>query len=599
MGRPPSIRRRPRPEPDTDTLNRRGFFTRAGAATAILAASPAMGAEPLSGRHQPPRGEEARVAFLHGVASGDPDQHSVLLWTRVTPPARAPATPQVDNEMTSRRGREDKDNLNVIWLVANDPALRKVVAHGRTRTGPGRDYTVKVEAGDLAAGRTFYYRFFAEGVWSPIGRTRTLPAGHTTRLRLAVASCSNHAAGYFNAYRQIARRSDLDAVVHLGDYLYEYGPAVFGSLRVPDPPYEMVTLSDYRRRHAQYKADADLQEVHRQHPMICIWDDHEITNDAWRDGAQNHTEGVEGAWGDRVRAALTAYYEWMPVREREADDQQASRPSRRLQRSFRFGDLAELVMLEERLQARSQQLAATIAVPGLGNGFVQKGAFTDPTRTLLGDEQEAWLGRRLRLTPARWKLVGQQVMFAPLKLVAAPRATGGGVFANPDQWDGYQPARDRIFEVLRGGEGQPAVEDCIVLTGDIHSSWAADLTPDPNNPLPATGGYDAATGTGSLGVEFVTTSITSPGLNDPNGSTAAFLRSVNPHFKYVELNNRGYCLLDITHQKTVCEWWHVDSVVAPSNVETLAVAMEVLAGTQRLVPSAMTSPKANPPALAP
>jgi alkaline phosphatase D len=572
MGRPSFLRQRVQPGRGASGIGRREFFTLGGAAAAMVAGA--------ASAHEGARGGErpGLVTFAHGVASGDPRRDSVVLWTRVTP----------------RDADRTAPVLPVRWVVAADARMRHIVKAGVALTGAHRDYTVKVEADDLDPGRTYYYRFAALGAWSPVGRTRTLPAGRTARLRLAFMSCSNHAAGLFNAYRRIAERADLDAVLHLGDYIYEYGPAVFGSLRQPDPPYEMVSLADYRRRHAQYKADADSQAMHRQHPLIAIWDDHETTNDAWRDGAENHTEATEGAWTERVRAALQAYYEWMPVR-----DPGRREDPRRNQRAFRFGDLLDLTMLESRLQARSQQLPATIPVPGLGNGFVQAGPFTDPARTLLGAEQEAWLARRLRDSRARWKLIGQGVMFAPLKIVAAPRAAGGGVFVNPDQWDGYQPARDRLFEVFKGNAEHPRVDNCIVLTGDIHSGWAADLTQDPNNPVPAAGGYDPATGLGSHAVEFVTTSISSPGLDDPSGATAAFLRSVNPHFKYIDLNRRGYCLLDVQPERVVCEWWTVDTVAAPSNIETLAAAFEVRDGSNRLAPAAMTTPPANPPALAP
>ena len=573
MGRPLHIKPRP---PGT---SRRGFFARSGSAAMALAAVPMRS---LAGREgDDPDGDDdangarlGSVRFEHGVASGDPLRQRVILWTRVTPDARA------------------KDIL-VRYVVTTDPQLRNVVDRGTFRTGPDSDYTVKVDAEGLRPGSTYYYRFQARGVASPIGRTRTLPAGPTQRLRIAVVSCSNHAAGYFNAYRRIAERADLDAVVHLGDYLYEYGPNEYGSVRAPEPPNEMITLRDYRTRHAQYKRDADSQELHRQHPMIAIWDDHEIANDAWKNGAQNHTEGIEGSWPDRVATGLQAYYEWMPVRVPDP-----AHP-RREQRAFQFGDLIDLSMLEERLGARSQQLPATIPVPGLGNVFAQVGEFTNPERTLLGTGQEAWLAQRLRGSSARWKFIGQGVMFAQLKAQGAPLAAGGGLFFNSDQWDGYQPARDRVYAMLKGDATRPPVDNCVILTGDIHSSWAADLSQDPNNPNPASGGYAPTTGEGSRAVEFVGTSVTSPGLDDPNGATAAFLRSVNPHFKYIELTRRGYMLLDVTPQRAVCEWWYVDTVASVTNIQTFGVAFEVQHGSNRLQASAQTTPRAASPALAP
>ncbi len=560
MGRPVTVK------PRVPGTSRRGFFKSSGGAAAALAAAPLLSMSPS-------QAAEA-TRFRHGVASGDPLNDRVILWTRVTPPAPVSV-------------------VNVSFVVATDPGMAQVVLRGSTKTNVARDYTVKVDPSGLRPGTTYYYRFFADGEASPIGRTRTLPVGSPQRLRIAVVSCSNHAAGYFNVYRQLAARVDLDLVLHLGDYLYEYGPNVYGTARTPEPANEMVTLSDYRLRHAQYKRDADSIEMHRQHPLIAIWDDHEITNDAWVDGAENHTEGAEGSWASRVNTGLQAYYEWMPVRIPDATRK------RQNQRAFQAGDLLDLMMLEERLSARSRQLPATIAVPGLGNVFAQAGEFANPSRTLLGAEQEAWLGNRLRNSTSRWKLLGQGVMFAQLKAQAAPLAAGGGLFFNSDQWDGYQPARDRVYGFIKGDATHAAVDNVVVLTGDIHSSWAADLSQDPNNPNLATGGYQPATGAGSCAVEFVGTSVSSPGLNDPTGNTAAFLRSVNPHFKFIDLNQRGYMLLDVTRDRVVCEFWFVDTVASISNVQTFGVAFEVQQGTNRLQPSAQTTPRNNPPLLAP
>ncbi len=571
MGRPSNTKPRP------VGPSRRGFFSKGGTAAMAMATVPMLA---LAHEGEDDRDGKVRrggIRFEHGVASGDPKARRVILWTRVTP-SNASSRPQC---------------IKVRYVVAADPHLRHVVARGDLYTGPERDYTVKVDAEDLRPGTTYYYQFESRGVQSPVGRTRTLPRGATSRLRLAVVSCSNHAAGYFNAYRRVAERADLDAVLHLGDYLYEYGPNEFGAVRTPEPAKEMVSLSDYRTRHAQYKRDADLQAVHRQHPMICIWDDHEITNDAWLGGAQNHTEGTEGSWAERVSTGLRAYYEWMPIRTLDRSD------LRQNQRAFRFGDLIDLTMLEERLSARSQQLPATIPAPGLGNVFAQVGEFANPARTLLGAEQEAWLAHRLRTSDAHWKFIGQGVMFAQLKAQAAPLAAGGGLFFNSDQWDGYQPARDRLYSVFNGDGAHAPVNNCVVLTGDIHSSWAADLTQDPNNPDTGTGGYNPATGAGSRAVEFVGTSVTSPGLGDPTGNTTAFLRGVNPHFKYIDLNQRGYMLLDVTRERVVCEWWFVDGVASVSQVQTFGAAFEVQHGSNHLQASAMTTPRANPPALAP
>jgi alkaline phosphatase D len=332
--------------------------------------------------------------------------------------------------------------------------------------------------------------------------------------------------------------------------------------------------------------------MHRQHPLVAIWDDHETANNSWKGGAENHQPATEGDWNLRVANALQAYYEWMPVREVNPAT------PRRNNRSYSYGDLAELIMLEERLGARDLQIDGSIPTP-FGAAFTQTGAFADPTRQLLGADEEVWLFNKLRTAPAKWKILGQGVMFAQLKVpdYAYPNAIGaGGLFLNSDQWDGYQPARDRVYDVIKGAGGQTPVDNVVVLTGDIHSSWAADLTQDPNNPA----AYNPATGAGSRAVEFVGTSVSSPGIDtDTTGQIAGLLRASNPHFKYINLTQRGYMLVDVTPERALSEWWHVDTVAAPSNIETFAVAFETRAGSNRLQAAVQTSPRLNPPALAP
>ena len=294
----------------------------------------------------------------------------------------------------------------------------------------------------------------------------------------------------------------------------------------------------------------------------------------------------------RVAGALQAYYEWMPVR--------ITNPAnlRRNNRSFAFGNLVDLIMLEERLGARSEQLEGNIPTP-LGKGFMQTGAFADPARQLLGADEETWLFDKLRNSTAKWKVLGQGVMFAQLKLKGAPNALGGGVFLNSDQWDGYQPARNRVYDVIKGANGAAPVNNVVVLTGDIHSAWAADLTQDPNNPVPSLGGYNPLTGEGSLAVEFVGTSVSSPGVTDPTGAVANSLKPANPHFKHIDLDKRGYMLIDANAQRCVCEFWQVDTVAAISHVQTLGAVFEVRDGLNRLQASSITVPKANPAKLAP
>jgi alkaline phosphatase D len=526
-----------------ENISRRRFIS---AAAAVAATST------LAQARAPRRG----VSFLHGVASGDPLHDRVILWTRVTP---------------SDLGAD----IDVTWQIAKDANFRRVVASGCATTSIYRDFTVKVDVDSLAPGRTYYYQFCVGSDHSPIGRTRTSPLGNVGAARFALASCSNLPAGLFNVYALIARRNDLDAVLHLGDYLYEYANATFGDgtllSRVPAPDREILSLADYRQRHAQYKQDADLQAAHRQHPFICVWDDHEIANDTWTDGAENHNPELgEGDYSVRKRAAIRAYFEWMPVREF---------PMRsRIFRQFRYGSLADLIMLDTRHFGRDRQSAAKPVSPTAGFPANDPVA-NDPSRSLLGLEQEAWLDQRLAASQARgatWRLLGQQVMMAQLS------PSGGQTLFNLDQWDGYIPARERLFTSLRDN----GINNVAVLTGDIHTSWANELTSDPWN-----GGYNPATSAGAVGVEFVTPGVSSPGILNPveAAQTAAFVRSVSPHMKYAELNKRGYVVLDLDQERLQGEFWHVATVDAPSRDETFAAGFATVSGTNHLDPVASPS----------
>ena len=528
-----------------DQLSRRSFLAAAAAFAAVSGAQASHGKQ--------------RVSFEHGVASGDPLHDRVIIWTRVTTP-------------------NWYDDLEVKWQVARDSKMRRVVAHGHASANVWRDFTVKVDVDDLDPATSYYFQFSVAGERSVIGRTRTLPRGRADAARLAVVSCSNLPAGLFNVYALIARRTDLDAVLHLGDYLYEYGNSTFGDGtlldRVPNPDKEIISLIDYRQRHAQYKGDVDLQEAHRQHAFICVWDDHEITNDSWKDGAENHNPELgEGDYQVRKRAAIRAYFEWMPIREWKFQ------ANARIFRQFRFGNLADLLMLDTRNYARDQQSAAKPI--SLTAGFpANDPVANDPARTMLGFDQEEWVTERLSVSQSRgavWRLLGQQVMMAQLSV------SGGQTVFNLDQWDGYRPARQRLFDAVRGNN----VDNLVVLTGDIHTSWANELTDNPWNPA----GYNPATGQGVLGVEFVAPAVSSPGILNPveAAQTAAFVRSVSPHMKFAELNKRGYVLLDLDRERIQGEFWHVATVDAPSREETLAAAFINEAGANRLQPAASAS----------
>lgn len=457
--------------------------------------------EPLPGyEYEGPMGPED--LYQHGVASGDPLTDSVILWTRVT---------------------GGGESVDVWWEVAADPEFKTREKTGTFTTDASRDFTVKVDVTALMhVGGTYYYRFCALGRCSPIGRLKLAPVGEVDRARFAVMSCSRYPQGYFHAYRHIAERKDLDACVHLGDYIYEYGSKGFVSDRDHDPAHELVTLDDYRTRYAQYRTDPDLQAAHRQHAFVVVWDDHESANNSWRDGADNHTEGAEGSWPERKAAAIQAYYEWLPIRESETVG--------KIHRRFTYGSLCDLLMLDSRLWGRDQQVDPADAA-----------GLADPEREMLGADQVKWLKEQLASSTAKWRLIGQQVMVSPL--------LAGGEVMNSDQWDGYPRARERFLELL-GNDG-----DTVILTGDIHSSWANDVPGD-------TALYDPSSGAGSVAVEFVAPGITS---GFPLGANLVDLaKQLNPWVRWANVTHRGYFMLDVNAERCQAAWYLIEEVTDPN-----------------------------------
>jgi alkaline phosphatase D len=485
--------------------------------------------------------------FQHGVASGDPLPTAVILWTRVS---------------------EQTAPSSVTWEIATSADFATITATGTFDTNADRDFTVKVDATGLAPATTYFYRFRLGVMTSPIGRTRTAPEGDVERLRFAVCACSSYAHGYFHGYRRIAERADLDAVVHLGDYIYEYGTGKYGDVRDYAPAHEIVTLDDYRTRHAHYKLDRDLQEAHRQHPFITTWDDHESADNSFATGAGNH-QPDEGSWDDRLAAASQAYREWMPFR----DPSEGARLQ--LYRTLRYGDLVDLVILDTRIWARDEQ-ASGATDPDLAS----------ETRTLLGTDQEAWLFEQLRTSTARWKLVCQQVMVAQLPLIL-----------NTDAWDGYPAQRGRLLSLLADNPTGER-DDVVVLTGDIHSSWASDLTPTPTDAAT----YTPSTGEGALAVEFVSPGITSPGAGP---AAERLLRerlpTEGPHIKYLDLVRRGYIVLDVDATRAQASWFHLADVTSiAGGAESFSAAWETATGTNHLVESTSpATPRTDAPPLAP
>ncbi|HTV22678.1 MAG TPA: alkaline phosphatase D family protein [Polyangiaceae bacterium] len=482
----------------------------------------------------------AEAPFLHGVASGDPLEDAVILWTRVTPP-------EADTG-------EELEAIDVEWRIALDSEQHQLVQQGSARAQASDDFTLHVDVSGLSPGTTYYYQFRALGQPSRRGRTKTLPAGDVERVRLAITSCANYPSGFFHAYAQLAR-TDLDLVLHLGDYLYEYGNGTLGDGtpigRMPDPPGEIVTLDDYRRRHAQYKTDPDLQELHRQQPWLVIWDDHEIADNAYRDGALNHQAPGEGVYLERRESALRAYREWMPLRAAADPDQ--------IYRSFACGTLLDLLLLDTRIIGRDQQ-ANDCDVERLNASG----------RQLLGSAQEAWLTSSLEASQARgtrWRFIGQQVIFAPLA-----RSMRGCV-SSSDEWDGYAASRERVFDALeRGG-----IDNVVVLTGDAHSAWGIDVPRDPFDPA----AYDPVSGRGSQLVELVTPAVSSP----PAAAAASTILRTHPHVKFVNQTQQGYVVIDVTREVTRAEWYFLSTVRERSFAVEFGAAYEIRAGEPHLVPA--------------
>jgi len=543
-------------------LDRRRFVTGLGAASTLWACGGRSPQRTLAGAPPRPR-------FAHGVASGDPLSDRVILWTRITAnvsdgAAVGPKTPLWKEAP-----------VPLTWTVARDPRMEQIVQRGDAKARPERDYTVKLDVQGLEPGTTYFYQFECEGAHSPIGRTKTLPVGEVDRLRLAFCSCSSLPWGFFHAYAQLAKRADIDAVLHLGDYIYEYANGVYGDGtdigRIPRPDRELVTLADYRARYEQYRSDPDLQAMHQQHPVIAVWDDHEIANDTWKNGAENH-DPSEGDWMTRRTAAVRAYFEWLPIRETSSPEAPA------IYRSFRFGDLAHLDMLDTRVVGRDRQL------PPDAMGLAAE------ERSLLGAEQEAWLEGELgRASSAgvAWKVVAQQVLFAP-----ARRADDSAM--SVEKWDGYPAARRRLLDFI----AERAVEDVVILSGDFHSSWALDV---PREPFSADG-YDQTTGRGAVAVEFLTPGISAPGSHDRQKAidTAAELIEHNPHLRWVDFISQGYAVLDLTAERAQCDWYFVSDVRQRNGTEHFARAFATKRGRSFLEEVPTPAPtRANAAALAP
>lgn len=529
-------------------------------------------------------GSDPTVSFEHGVASGDPLTDRVILWTHARP-------------------SDGSAQVELAWEVATDNAFTALVSSGTVVASQSTGFTVKVDAAGLQSGTSYFYRFRRGGSVSPVGQTRTLPSASVTEVKFAVLSCSNHPAGFFNVYAEAAK-IDAHYAIHLGDYIYEYGAGGYASSnaaalgRVPVPASELLTLDDYRRRHAQYKTDVDLKTLHARMPMIAVWDDHEIANDAWREGAENHDPVTEGAYAARRAAALQAWHEWLPVR--------TGSDRAKIWRSFDFGGLVSLHMLDTRISGRDRQVDQ-LALAGLAGPQTQAIAyteFTSPTRQMLGAEQLAWLQGRMAASSAAWQVLGQQVLMARMEFPASvlvalnpantsPEAQAAGQAAitayltakgtpvglrtpeqvalldparnprlgyNLDAWDGYIVARETLLaSALQLGKR------LVSLAGDTHNAWHSDLT--------LMGLANPALANRKVGEEFATSGVSSPGLEAyltiPPAQTEAIFTGVVDDLNWIEASRRGFLRMSFTASQARGEWVFVDTIASRSYVASV------------------------------
>ena len=509
--------------------------------------------------------------FTHGVASGDPLSDRVILWSRYVPEG---------NVVRAE---------NIIWQVAYDRAFGDIAATGMTSTHRDRDFTIKVDATGLKSGRRYFYRFVIDGHRSETGSTKTLPAGEVDRFRLGVASCSNYPQGYFHAYDDMAK-SDLDLVLHLGDYIYEYArgryvnPIAEDTLgRAVEPQNEIISLDDYRARYAVYRSDKDLQAAHAAHPWICVWDDHELMNNTWRGGAENHNEG-EGDFDERIAAARTVYHEWMPIRTAAQTDQAP------IYRRFQIGQLADLIMLDTRLQGRDEQLdyQRDIAQVGGPEAFV-KNLLMNPQRTILGADQENWLASQLADSQDRgaiWQVIGQQVLMGKLITPLIPKETLDALDLadryrprlerleqiaraklplNLDAWDGYPICRERIHGLFKQFAPNP-----VVLAGDTHNAWAFNMQNQQGE---------------EVGVEIGTPGVTSPGMEAylpaPSQMMRDAFKASSTELFDLDTTRRGWTVVEMTPTEVTSKWRFVSTILESQYQINESEALFCKAGDKR------------------
>ena len=591
--------------------NRRDFIKKTSSTAAAVALGGSLAA--CGGSDDPaPAPAPAPAAkpseFKYGVASGDPLTDRVILWTHAKIP---------DNTAT----------VGLNWEVASTSGFTSTVRSGRIEATEAAGFTAKVDVTGLVAGTTYFYRFRDDsGVTSIVGTTRTLPASDAASVKFAVFSCALYSEGFFNTY-DAAAKSDAQYAVHLGDYIYEYGadPTKFGNRdavalgRVTSPATEIVSLSDYRTRYATYRSDANLQAVHAKMPWITVWDDHEIANNAWVGGAENHNPATQGDWTARKNTAAKAYHEWMPIRTPDPAN------LLKIYRRFDFGKLFTLHMLDTRIEGRDRQYdsfgdadggtARYVAgvTPGAG------GVLPDASRKLISTEQQSWLTSGMQASTATWQFLGNQDIMARLWLPASVLGAQAAAATNPtgvqqaitdyltakatrfagapltpaqtgllsatsnprlpfnlDSWDGYPANRESILQTVKS-QGKKLV----VLSGDSHNGWFTNLTTLAGE---------------KVGVEFATSSVTAPGFESAGlGGLASSLdgSALVPQvgaaavgaglgliddLNYCDTIRRGYLQVTVTQASVKGEYVYLSTVKSTTYAAAVGKSITVAAG---------------------
>ncbi|KAI0136749.1 PhoD-like phosphatase [Xylariales sp. AK1849] len=532
--------------------------------------------------------DPAKLNFTHGVASGDPYEDSVILWTRIAPSSDnnksnitvSGFVPLYDHDNEKYVLKSDAP-VCVDWKVSTTDCFTTLANAGTAYTSSDVDYTVKVEAKKLHPFTTYYYQFSVcnSNNISPVGRTKTIPskdANVDTEIKIAVYSCANYPFGFFNAYGNPVRKDSVDYVIHLGDYIYEYKNGDYGwgnsYGRIPLPDREIHTLYDYRKRLATYRTDLDLIASHQNFPWIPVWDDHDVADNTYRDGSSelNNTEdsfikdgGV--SVDQRKMNAVRAYFEWMPIRQVEMDD------SLRIWRDFSFGNLFDLVMLDTRQYDRS------ITDLYWNTHYIHE-ISQDAGRSLMGPRQEAWFYRKLRESSSRgatWRIIGNQIVFSRMN---ESLGLGDEDPLNGDAWDGYQSNRNRTFQALYENN----INNTIFLAGDSHASWVSDLVWLDEHD------YDPNTGSGSVGVEFAGSAVSSPspyGQNvtlDEANSASTWLTRANQELQWQDLFYRGYYELSISHDSLNASYFGIPTTRIKQGYEVSLANFTVLAGENHL-----------------